>query len=105
MTDPPRPAVAKLSHGSAPVRHSPAGARPSRRGTNTQHPGDLIEAEPPLMMEQQRFGLIRGQRRNTSVDLLPGAEPVSLRKDGQFRQFLPGLMDFRPAPARLPMHH
>jgi hypothetical protein len=42
------------------VCHSPAGARASRRGAYTQHPGDLVETEPPLMVEQQRFHLIRG---------------------------------------------
>jgi hypothetical protein len=94
----------KIIQRSAQVRHSAAGARPSRRGTNAQHPGDLIEAEPPLMMEQQRFGLIRRQTRNTSADLVPRAEAVGFRKDGEFRQLLTGFVDFRPSPGRSPIH-
>jgi len=56
------------------------------------------------MMEQQRFGLIRRQTRNTFPNLLPGAEAVGFRKDGEFRQLLTGFMDFRPSPRRSPIH-
>ncbi len=78
MNDRSCPGPLKTIQRSAQVRHSAAGARPSRRGTNAQHPGDLIEAEPPLVMEQQRFCLIGGQRRNTSADLVPRSEACRL---------------------------
>ena len=98
------PSPLQIIQRGAQVRHSAAGARPSRRGTDAQHPGDLFEAEPPLMMEQQRFGLIGGQTLNTSADLVSGAEAVGFRKDGEFRQLLTGFMDYRPAPGRSPIH-
>jgi hypothetical protein len=48
------------------------------------------------VMEQSRFGLTCGQRRNTSADFVPRVEAVSLWKDGEFSQFLPPGIDRLP---------
>jgi hypothetical protein len=50
-------------------------------------------------MKQQRFGLIRGQTRQTPSDLVPGAEAVAFGKDREFRQLRTGFKDFRPSRA------
>src|ERR1700744_4014205 len=42
--------------------------------------------------------------RNTSPDLVPGAEPVGFWRHGEIRQILARLMNLRPSPGRTPIH-